>query len=283
MTTGLTKRTKIIIKKIVFYVLLVFGSIIFIIPFVWMFRSSFMEMGQIFIMPVEWIPNPFQWQNYPQALTSFPFFLYLRNTSIIIFFVEFGTILTSTMSAFAFSHLRWPGRDIVFYILLTSLMVPYVVTLIPTFLMWKYIGGINTFLPLTVPSWFGGGMFNVFLLRQFFLSIPRELDEAAYIDGANPLQVLWKIIVPLSTPALITVAIFTFLFTWNDLLGPVVYLNNPRMYTLAVGLSSFVGSYSGQWNKLMAASTLVTLVPIILFFIGQKFFIKGIALTGLKE
>lgn len=283
MTIRLNKHTKVIIRETVFYVLLIFSSVIFLIPFVWMVRSSFMEIGQIFVIPIEWIPNPFVWQNYPQALTSFPFFLYLWNTSVIIFFVELGTIFTSTMSAFAFSHLRWRGRDIVFYILLTTLMIPYVVTLIPTFLMWKYIGGVNTFYPLTVPSWFGGGMFNVFLLRQFFLSIPRELDEAAYIDGANPFQVLWKIIIPLSTPALITVAIFTFLFTWNDLLGPVVYLNNSHMYTLAVGLSSFVGSYAGQWNELMAASTLVTLVPVILFFVGQKFFIKGIALTGLKE
>ncbi|MDI3473379.1 MAG: multiple sugar transport system permease protein [Thermotogaceae bacterium] len=270
------------IKKIIIYLILISASISFLLPFAWLIRSSFMDIGQIFTLPPEWIPRPFYWQNYPEALTSVPFGRYTLNTLTILFFVEAGVLITATMSAFAFSRLRWKGRDKIFSILLTSLMVPYVVTLIPTFLLWKALKGIDTFLPLTVPAWFGGGMFNVFLLRQFFLTIPYELDEAAYLDGATPLQVLWKVIIPLSKPAILTVAIFTFMSVWNDLLGPIVYLNDPDKYTLAVGLSTFVGMYTGQWNYLMAASTVMILPPIILFFIGQRFFVQGITLTGLK-
>lgn len=280
MTPIKTKRK--IISKIIIYLILLIASTSFILPFLWLVRSSFMDIGQIFILPPEWIPRPFKWQNYPEALTAVPFGKYALNTITILIFVETGVLFTSTVSAFAFSRLRWRWRDKIFTILLTSLMVPYVVTLIPTFLLWKALGAINTFIPLTVPAWFGGGMFNVFLLRQFFLTIPYELDEAAYLDGATPLQVLWKIIIPLSKPAILTVAIFTFMSVWNDLLGPIVYLNDPDKYTLAVGLSTFVGMYTGQWNYLMAASTVMILPPIILFFIGQKFFVRGITLTGLK-
>jgi len=276
------KKNSKVISKIIIYLILLVASVSFLLPFIWLVRSSFMDIGQIFILPPEWIPRPFRWQNYPEALTAVPFGRYALNTITILIFVEAGVIITSTMSAFAFSRLRWKGRDKIFSVLLTSLMVPYVVTLIPTFLLWKALGGINTFLPLTVPAWFGGGMFNVFLLRQFFLTIPYELDEAAYLDGATPLQVLWKVIIPLSKPAILTVAIFTFMSVWNDLLGPIVYLNDPDKYTLAVGLATFVGMYTGQWNYLMAASTVMILPPIILFFIGQKFFVQGITLTGLK-
>jgi len=276
------KKNSKVISKVIIYLILLVASVSFLLPFIWLVRSSFMDIGQIFILPPEWIPRPFRWQNYPEALTAVPFGRYALNTITILIFVEAGVIITSTMSAFAFSRLRWKGRDKIFSVLLTSLMVPYVVTLIPTFLLWKALGGINTFLPLTVPAWFGGGMFNVFLLRQFFLTIPYELDEAAYLDGATPLQVLWKVIIPLSKPAILTVAIFTFMSVWNDLLGPIVYLNDPDKYTLAVGLATFVGMYTGQWNYLMAASTVMILPPIILFFIGQKFFVQGITLTGLK-
>jgi len=157
-----------VIWKIIIYLILILASVSFLLPFIWLVRSSLMDIGQIFTMPSEWIPRPFMWQNYPEALTSVPFFKYALNTLTILFFVETGVIITSTMSAFAFSRLRWKGRDLIFSILLTSLMVPYVVTLIPTFLLWKALGGVDTFLPLTVPAWFGGGMFNVFLLRQFF-------------------------------------------------------------------------------------------------------------------
>jgi multiple sugar transport system permease protein len=279
----LKERTSRKLENTIVYAFLFIGLIVYILPFAWLVRSSFMDISQIFIQPPEWIPKPFQWQNYPKALTAMPFFRYLINTLIILISVEFGTLLTSSTVAFSFSRLKWRGRDIFFFLILTTLMIPYTVILIPTFLLWKYLGGINTFLPLTVPAWFGGGAFNIFLLRQFFSTIPYELDEAAYLDGATPWQVLWKITVPLSKPGLITVGVFTFMGVWGDLLGPIVYLNDSSKYTLAVGLTTFMSAYTTQWNYLMAASTAIIVPPIILYFIGQRFFVEGIVLTGLRE
>ena len=268
--------------KVVVFVILVTGALIYLMPFLWLIRSSFMTTGQIFRMPLELIPKPFKWKNYPQALTAMPFFRYLLNTLIVLFFVEVGTLLTAPMAAFAFCRLRWRGRDLVFFIILTSLMIPYAVTLIPTFILWKTLGGINTYLPLTVPAWFGGGAYNIFLLRQFFAGIPVEFDEAAYLDGATPWHVLWKIIVPLSKPALITVAVFTFLGVWGDLMGPIIYLNDAKKYTLAVGLTIFRGAYSTKWNLLMAASAVIMVPPIILYLVGQRYFQHGIVISGMK-
>ena len=278
MTKGKAKTLNLTLT----YILLVLGGIFFVLPFIWLVRSALMDISQIFILPPEWIPRPVRWSNFPEALTSVPFGRYFLNTVVIVFFVEAGVLLTAPMAAFAFSHLKWKGRNLWFMILLTSLMLPYAVTLIPTFLLWKSLGFVDTYFPLIVPHWFGGGMFNIFLLRQFFSTIPVELDESAYIDGATPWQVLWKIIMPLSKPALITVGIFTFMNTWNDLLGPIIYLNSPEKYTLAVGLSTFVGMYSGQWHYLMAASLVVMLPILVLFFVAQNYFIEGITLTGLK-
>lgn len=268
--------------KVVVFVILVTGALIYLMPFLWLIRSSFMTTGQIFRMPLELIPKPFKWKNYPQALTAMPFFRYLLNTLIVLFFVEVGTLLTAPMAAFAFCRLRWRGRDLAFFIILTSLMIPYAVTLIPTFILWKTLGGINTYLPLTVPAWFGGGAYNIFLLRQFFAGIPVEFDEAAYLDGATPWHVLWKIIVPLSKPALITVAVFTFLGVWGDLMGPIIYLNDAKKYTLAVGLTIFRGAYSTKWNLLMAASAVIMVPPIILYLVGQRYFQHGIVISGMK-
>lgn len=234
-------------------------------------------------MPPEWIPRPFRWQNYPEALTAYPFLRYFANTMTILIPVVTGTVITGSMAAFAFSRLQWRGRDLFFFLILTTLMLPYAVTLIPTFILWKTLGGVNTYFPLIVPWWFGGGAFNIFLLRQFFSLIPIELDEAAYLDGATPWQVLWKIILPLSKPAIITVALFAFMNVWSDLVGPVIYLHDPNKYTLAVGLASFVGVYTGRWNYLMAASVAVMAPPVIVFFIGQKYFMRGIVLTGSRE
>lgn len=267
--------------RIIVYLLLIAGSMITFFPFLWLIRSSFMEMSQIFIMPVEWIPRPFMWQNYPEALTVVPFGLYFWNTLKIVVGVLCGTVLSSSVAAFAFSRLRWRWRDRIFTMLLTTMMLPYAVTLIPTFILWTKLELVNTLVPLILPAWFGSP-FYIFLLRQFFMGIPYELDEAAYVDGASPLYVYAKIIVPLAKPALIVVSIFTFMGVWNDLLGPVIYLTDPNMFTVAVGLAQFQGMYTAQWHLLMAASTVVLLPVITLFFIAQKYFIQGIALTGLK-
>jgi multiple sugar transport system permease protein len=273
-------------SRVLTYVLLIGGSVAMLFPFLWLFRSSLMGTAQIFTFPPEWVPEPFKWSNYSEALTIVPFYKYFFNTMTIEFFTVIGVLFSSSFAGYSFARLRWPGRNIVFGLVLSTLMLPYAVTLIPTFMGWKIVGGLNTFLPLTVPAWFGsgiGGAFNVFLLRQFFLTIPKELDEAAYIDGASPITVLWKIILPLSKPALIVVALFTFIGVWNDFLGPLIYLNDDSKFTLALGLASFKGLYNAQWGYLMAASTAVLTPIIILFFFAQRYFIEGITLTGIKS
>ena len=278
---GSNRSSRSLGKLLVYALCLGLGALM-LFPLVWLVRSSVMDLGQIFVFPPEWIPDPWRWQNYPEALTTIPFFLYFRNTLTILIPSVVGTVVTAALAAYGFSRLRWPGRDLVFNLLLTTLMLPYAVTLIPTFLLWARLDLVNTFWPLILPHWFGGGIFSIFLLRQFFRTIPKELDEAALIDGANPLQILWNIIVPLSRPALIVVAIFAALNSWNDFLGPLIYLNDSRNFTLALGLAEFTGLYSSQWHLLMAASTVVILPVIVLFFFAQRYFIEGIALTGSK-
>lgn len=269
-------------RRAFIYLILICGSVLMLLPFAWLIRSSLMSDGQIFVFPPQWIPHPFEWANYVESLTEVPFFNYFKNTMIIEIGVVPGTLLTAGLSAYSLARLQWKGKRIVFALIISTLMLPYAVTLIPTFIMWKWVGAVNTFWPLIVPAWFGGGAFNVFLLRQFFLSIPRELDEAAYMDGATPWYVFWKIIVPLSKPAFVAVGIFTFIAVWNDFLSPVIYLNSDSKFTLALGLAQFLGQYQQQWGYLMAASTAVLLPIVILFFVLQRYFVEGITLTGTK-
>ena len=264
------------------YLVLIVGSIAMMLPLAWLVRSSFMTLGQIFVFPPEWIPRPWTWSNYPDALSTVPFFRYFLNTMAILVPSVAGTVITATMAAYAFARLSWPGRDTIFAILMTTLMLPYAVTLIPTFLVWAHLGLVDTYWPLIAPKWFGGGIFFIFLLRQFFLTLPFDLDEAAILDGANPLQILWHVIMPLSRPALITVALFSGMDAWNDFLGPLIYLNSSDKYTLALGLNQFTGLYTSQWHLLMAAATVIITPVIIVFFFAQRYFIEGIALTGNK-
>lgn len=277
-----SQRARRLVAITITYILLLAGAIAMLTPLVWLIRSSFMSLDQIFYFPPEWIPDPWLWQNYTDALEVAPFARYFVNTLVIEFLVVTGVIVSATLSAYGFSRLRWTGRDKVFALLMTTMMMPGAVTLIPAFIIWSKLGLVNTIVPLTLPAWFGGGMFNIFLLRQFFRGLPRDLDEAAMLDGASPLRILWDIIVPLSRPALITVAIFSFLYTWNDFLGPLIYLNSSEKYTLAIGLSQFKGQYNSEWGLLMAASTLVLAPVLVLFFVAQRYFVQGIAVTGLK-
>lgn len=277
-----SQRVRRRIGRTAAYLLLLLGSVVMLLPLYWLIRSSFMGLGQIFLFPPKWIPDPWVWQNYPDALDVAPFGRYFLNTMTIELFVVVGVVASSTISAYGFSRLRWKGRDQVFAVLMTTMMLPGAVTLIPAFIIWSELGLVNTFAPLTVPAWFGGGMFNIFLLRQFFRGLPRDLDDAAMIDGASPLRILWDVIIPLSRPALITVGIFSFLTTWNDFLGPLIYLNDSSKYTLALGLSQFKGQYTAEWGLLMAASTLVLLPVLVLFFVAQRYFVEGIALSGIK-
>lgn len=277
-------RGRIKPERMLLYIILVLGTLPTLLPFVWLVRSALMGSSQIFTAPPEWIPEPFEWANFSGALTSVPFARYFLNTMIIEFFVIIGSVFSCSFAAFSFSRLRWRGRNVMFGILMTSVMLPYAVTLIPTFMLWKGVGALNTYLPLTVPAFFASGqVFNIFLLRQFFLTIPYELDEAAYIDGASPFKVFWKVILPLSKPALVVVTIFTSVAVWNDYLNPLIYLTDPDKFTLALGLASYQGQYTAQWGYLMAAATIVMLPVVALFFFAQRYFIEGVTLTGTKN
>jgi len=264
------------------YTALILISALFVIPFVWLLRSSLMDLSQIFTMPPEWIPKPFHWDNFRRALTTLPFGTFFTNTFVIVIGVLVGTVATSSIAAFGFARIPWRGREAVFAVLMSGMMLPAAVTMIPSFLGWKALGFYDTYYPLIVPAYFGGGIFNIFLLRQFYLTIPRDFDEAAFVDGATYFQIYARIILPLSRSVLIVVALFSFLGTWNDFMGPLIYLKSDRLFTLALGLQMFQGTYSAQWDLLMAASAAVVLPCVVVFLIGQRYFLEGITLTGLK-
>lgn len=276
-----TKSARELIGKIIAYTLLTLGSILIMIPVFWMVSSALKPNSQIFLFPPQWIPNPIQWENFVTAMTSLPFGTYFQNTMIIEVGSIIGTVLSCSVVAYGFARLSAPGRNFWFVVLLSTMMLPGVVTMIPVYLIFRQLGWVNTFLPLIVPNFFGSAFF-IFLLRQFFMTIPRDFEEAARIDGANTWQVLTRIMLPLSKPALATVTIFTFMGVWNDFMGPLIYLNKPETYTLALGLNFFKGQYVSQWNLLMAASLVMMLPLVLLFFVAQKAFIEGITLTGVK-
>ncbi|UCH33600.1 MAG: carbohydrate ABC transporter permease [Armatimonadota bacterium] len=223
----------------------------------------------------------FRWENYPRALKTFPFLLYTRNTLYIAVLVVIGTLLSASIVAYGFSRITWPGRNIIFILVLATMMLPDQALVLPRFIMFRHMGWIGTFKPLVVPAFFGTA-FDIFLLRQFFLTLPGELSDAARIDGCSELGILWRIIMPLSKPALATVALLTFIWAWLDFMGPLVYLNDESMYTLALGLAAFLGRHGADWSGLMAAGTVVIAPIIVIFFFAQRTFIRGIALTGMK-
>ncbi len=261
---------------------LVWGvALLFLVPFLWMISSSLKPNYQIFEVPPRWIPDPPRFENYVEALTMLPFDRYVVNTAVISVLTIIGHLLSCTIIAYAFARLRAPGRDFLFVVVLATMMLPYPVTMVPLYVLFKQLGWINTFLPLTVPA-FLGSAFYIFLLRQFFLTIPPDFEDAATIDGANTLQILWRVILPLSTPALATVAIFTFQATWNDFMAPLIYLQKPELYTVTLGLQFFRSTFTTNWAYLMAASLATSLPVIIIFFLAQRYFIEGITLSGIK-
>jgi len=267
--------------NVVVYALLVSGALVFVFPLFWALISSLKTDSQILQIPPQWLPNPIRWQNYPEALTYVPFARYAVNTLIIAIGAITGNLISCTLIAYGFARLRAPGKDFLFILLLSTMMLVDPVRIIPMYLEFKQLGWIDTFLPLIVPAFFGSP-FYVFLLRQFFLNIPRELEDAALIDGANRLQILIKVIVPLSKPALAAVAIFNFQGVWNDFLYPLVFLHKQSNYTIALGLNFFRSTYTVHWGYLMAA-TVTALIPMILvFFFAQRYFIEGITFTGIK-
>jgi ABC-type glycerol-3-phosphate transport system permease component len=266
------------------YLLLTIGGLVMMVPFAWLVSSSLKSPQDIFVIPPEWIPADPQWSNYKEVMSKLPFLSYLRNTLVITFGALIGQVVSASISAYSFARLRWPGRDQIFAIILATIMVPYTVTLIPTFVLFNQFGWIDTYLPLIVPYWFGGGAFNIFLLRQFFRTIPMELDESARLDGASSWRIFLEIVLPLSRPAIAVVVVFGFLSHWNDFFGPLVYLTSEDNRTLALGLLALQGlAWGRDATHLVMAVSVIMIVPIIaLFFLAQRTFIEGIVLTGIK-
>jgi len=258
-----------------------------------MVSSSLKLEQRVFMFPPRLIPQPVRLQNYVDALTYKPFGVYLRNTAFLVVMNELAIVLASSFCGYGFARIRFPGRDLWFGLVLATLMVPYVVMMVPLFVIFRRLEWIDTFLPLTVPYFFGGGAFNIFLMRQFFRTIPEELADAARIDGCNEFTIYARIMMPLAKPALITVAIFTFLTTWNDFTGPLLYIHSPQRFTLAIGLANFRASFGSglvdtgaggrsRWDLLMAFATTMTTPVVLVFFLAQRYFVQGVVLTGLK-
>jgi multiple sugar transport system permease protein len=280
----LGKKARSTIARVVAYSLLTAGGTLMALPFFWLVSSSLKPIQHIFVIPPIWIPNPPRWQNYAEVFRLLPFALYMRNTMIIVIGATMGQVLTGAMSAYSFARLRWPGRDIWFAILLATMMLPGAVTMIPRFIIFKWLGWLDTFAPLIVPFWMGGSAFSVFLLRQFFLTIPMDLEDAARIDGASSLTTFVRIMLPLAVPAMTVVAIFSFLGHWNDFMGPLIYLNSSAKRTLALGINSLQGLEWGRDNTelLMVAGVVMVTPVIILFIVAQDVFVQGIVMTGIK-
>ena len=274
------RQGKRVMHHLVVYILLCTLGIVFVLPFAWMVMTSLKSNSEM--IQSYFIPKVFVFSNYPKSLTSIPFLTYTRNTVIVTGLNMIGSVVTASLVAYAFARLKWKGRDVWFVILLATMMLPGQVTLIPLFVLYKQIHWLNTFLPLIAGSFLGGGAFNIFLLRQFFKTIPKELTEAARIDGCNEARIFARIMLPLCKPVLATVAIFTFMGSWNDFFGPLIYLSDVNKFTLALGLRAYQGYAGVQWNLLMAASIVVTIPTLILYFCFQNYFVEGITLTGVK-
>jgi multiple sugar transport system permease protein len=277
-------RFRRIIGKVLIYLLVTAGAIIFLIPFFWMFSSSLKPQHQIFAEPPVWIPDPVMWRNYTDAWTALPFTRFLTNTLFITTLGMIGNIFTSALVAYGFARFRFPGRDVLFMLLLSTMMLPYVVTLIPTFLIWRNLQLINTYDPLVLTALFGGGAFFIFLMRQFMMTIPVEMEEAAHIDGANTFQIFLGIILPLIKPALLAIGIFSFQGYWNDFLAPLIFLTDMQKYTMTLGMFFFLGGPNEppRWHWLMAMSTLIAVPILVTFFFAQRHFIEGVTLSGIK-
>jgi multiple sugar transport system permease protein len=271
------------------HIVLIVLSLIFVSPLLWMVTTAIKPIEETMTATPTLIPSKFLWGNFPKAVTYgskelgyIPFLLYARNTLMVTLLCVAGSVCSNAVVAYAFARLRWPGRDAFFAVTLATMMVPFPVLMVPTFGLFKWLGWVGTFRPLWVPAFFGSA-FSIFLLRQFFRTIPMELSEAAKIDGCSEVRIFTDVLLPLAKPALAVVALFTFMGTWNDFMGPMIYLSDQETFTLSLGLQAYQSQHGGtQWNLLMAAATVVILPVIVVFFFAQKMFIQGIATSGLK-
>jgi multiple sugar transport system permease protein len=264
------------------HIVLIALSVMFGLPLLWMLLTSFKTAAAAVAQPVTWWPHPFMWSNYSQLFASLPYARFILNTLQYCAVTIVGVVISSSIVAYGFSRLRWPGRDIVFYVMLMTMILPFICTLIPLFVLYKRFGWIGTYLPLEVPTFFGSSVFSTFLLRQFFTTIPESLSDAARIDGASEFYIYRRIIMPLAKPALAAVMLFQFIFCWNDYLGPVIYISNQNDFPLSIGLALILGDYSTNWAWVMAGAAAATAPIVILFFLAQRTFIQGITLTGTK-
>ena len=278
-----TVRVSSVVWKVTMYTLLVVLSLSFLFPLLWMLSTSVKDTAQTYHVPPIWIPWPMRFQNYPEALVAQPFGLFFLNTLKYALFSAIGAVLSSSLVAYGFSRIRWKGRDVLFFLCLCTMMIPFQVRMIPLYLVFRDLRWLNSYNPLIVPT-FLGSAYYIFLLRQFFMSIPHELSEAARIDGAGEAMIFWRVILPLAKPALAVVALFQMIDAWNDFLGPLIYLNQPDMFPVSLGLQRFQGQFVEKlaWPYLMAASTVVILPVVIVFFFAQRTFIEGIAVSGIK-
>jgi multiple sugar transport system permease protein len=265
------------------YAVLCVVASIFLLPFFWLINTSLKVETQVLTYPPVWFPQPIRWQNYADVLTTagFPFLRLLRNTVFYAGTGTLGMLLSCSVVAYGFARLRFRGRDFLFAITLSTMMLPGIVRMIPTYLMFRWFGWVGTYAPLLVPQFFGNA-FNIFLLRQFFLTLPWELSDAARVDGAGEFRIFWQVMLPLVRPALLVAGVFHFMFLWDDFMGPLIYLNDSRLYPLVLGLAAFRTKYEVRWNLMMAASLLTSAPLIVIFFIAQRHLIEGVALSGLK-
>jgi len=263
------------------YIILVLLAVIFLTPLYWMLATSLKSDVQTFALPPEWIPYPVQFNNYETVFDEVPFARFMLNSFILVTLNVIGQLFSVTLVAYGFARLRFPGKSFLFLLMLGTLMIPSQVTLVPKFILFSELGWVNTYLPLVLPA-FTGSPFLIFLVRQYMMSIPFDLDEAAYIDGASRFDVFWRIILPLSRPALVLVIVFTFIDVWNEFLDPLIYLNDPNLFPVSLGLSFFQGQRETAWNLLMAGSLMAMTPPLLLFFFAQRQLIGGISVEGLK-
>lgn len=269
------------IRGVLIHLVLLPAAAVFLIPFLWMLSTSLKPNAQLFAYPPVWLPNPIMWQNYPTAVTYAPLPLYFWNTLVISILSVIGVVISSSLVAYSLARINWPGRHILFLVTIATLMLPSQVTLIPVFLVFKRLGWVGDFRPLILPQFFGYALY-IFLLRQFFMTIPTELSEAARIDGASEGRIYWSVILPLAKPALATVAVFQFIRSWTDYLGPLIYLNDQALYTLQLGLYQYSSQYGREWGLLMAAAVMITLPVVVVFFLTQRTFVQGVTLSGIK-
>ncbi len=256
-------------------------ALVFIVPFVWMTLSSLKVPAELFVVPMQWLPKKAQWHNYVRIFNEFPFLQDFRNTMVLVVFNVIGSVLSNTLIAYGFAKIDWKGREALFYVVLATLILPFQVVMIPLFILFHQLHWIGTLLPLIVPAFFGNAFF-IFLLRQFYMSIPNELSYAAKMDGAGDFMIYRRVIIPLSTPAITTVIIFSFLKTWNDFIGPLIFLSDNKLYTLSLGAQQIMHNLDPKWDMLLTLGVMMTFPVLIIFFVLQKYFIQGIAMTGIK-